>query len=277
MNGHRTARRTAEAAGIPLRTTTGRSSSASSRRARSSDVVALAIGARGTPASARPLGSTATAVAVALRKPVLVVPPDADPPARSGACSSRSRARSRPRSRRARSSSSRAASIDVVALHVHDEDSIPGLHRSAAARAAGMGARDSFTATALGGSETSGSRRGSGESASSSRLWPRRCGCDLIALGWSQVLAPGRAPVVQETLAALAPTRPPRSSATPVRPAGRDRSAVAGRHVHDRDVRQRCQRRRAHTQSSRGSRAESKSGQQSTHFERPAELSCPID
>ena len=27
-----------------------------------------------------------------------------------------------------------------------------------------------------------------------------RCGCDLIALGWSQQLAQGRAPVVRETL-----------------------------------------------------------------------------
>ncbi len=79
-NGQRTVRSMADAAGIALRTTTGSVIERLVEAGEVGDVVALAIGARGTPASSRPLGGTATAVAVALHKPVLVVPPDADPP-----------------------------------------------------------------------------------------------------------------------------------------------------------------------------------------------------
>ena len=60
-DGDRTARNTAEAAGIPLRTTTGPVVERLVEAGGASDVVALAIGARGTPSGRRPLGGTASA------------------------------------------------------------------------------------------------------------------------------------------------------------------------------------------------------------------------
>ena len=89
--------------------------------------------------------------------------------------------------------------IDVVALHIHDEDSIPSFTdqpqhempawtREFIHRYCPWGIGDVQLETRIG-------RIG--------ELVPivaEQCGCDLIALGWSQLLAPGRAPVVQETL-----------------------------------------------------------------------------
>ena len=88
---------------------------------------------------------------------------------------------------------------DVVALHIHDEGSIPSFTdqpqhempawtREFIHRYCPWGIGDVQLETRIG-------RIG--------ELVPivaEQCGCDLIALGWSQQLAHGRAPVVQETL-----------------------------------------------------------------------------
>ena len=199
-NGQRTVQNMTDAAGIALRTTTGSVIERIVEAGGVSDVVALAIGARNTPASSRPLGGTATAVAVALRKPVLVVPPDVDPPPAfrrvlvplEGSLSTSMA----PRSLFEVASGER---IDVVALHIHDEGSIPSFTdqpqhempawtREFIHRYCPWGIGDVQLETRIG-------RIG--------ELVPivaEQCGCDLIALGWSQQLAHGRAPVVQETL-----------------------------------------------------------------------------
>src|SRR5262245_44364170 len=67
----------AEAAGIPFRVLSGPVVDRLVEAGESEDVVALAIGARGTRDGRRPLGGTAAAVATRLRKPVAVVPPQA--------------------------------------------------------------------------------------------------------------------------------------------------------------------------------------------------------
>ncbi len=199
-NGQRTVKDMTDAAGIALRTTTGSVIERLVEAGEVGDVVALAIGARNTPASSKPLGGTATAVAVTLRKPVLVVPPEADPPPAfrrvlvplEGSLSTSMA----PRSLFEVASSEH---IDVVALHIHDEDSIPSFtdqpqHEMAAwaqefiHRYCPWGIGDVQLETRIG-------RIG--------ELVPivaEQCSCDLIALGWSQQLAHGRAPVVQETL-----------------------------------------------------------------------------
>jgi hypothetical protein len=199
-NGQRTVQNMTDAAGIALRTTTGPVIERLVEAGEVSDVVALAIGARSSPASPRPLGGTATAVAVALRKPVLVVPPNADPPPAfrrvlvplEGSLSSSLG----PRSLVEVASGER---IDVVALHIHDENSIPSFTdqpqhempawtREFINRYCPWGIGDVQLETRIG-------RIG--------ELVPivaEECSCDLIALGWSQQLAHGRAPVVQETL-----------------------------------------------------------------------------
>ena len=174
-DGERTARNTAEAAGIPLRTTTGPVVERLVEAGRASDVVALAIGARGTPAGRRPLGGTASAIANALPKPVHDraarrgsaggVPARARPDRGPGLVLARAalalRAGRRSGNRRGRAAHPRRG-IDSR------------LHRPAAARAVRLGGRVRPSLLPLGDRRRSGSRPGSAGSASSSRSSPRR-------------------------------------------------------------------------------------------------------
>jgi nucleotide-binding universal stress UspA family protein len=199
-DGDRTARSTAEAAHIPFQTTTGPVVERLVEMGAASDVIALAIGARGTPSARRPLGSTASAVATTLPKPVMIVPPDADPHGRfrrvlvpiEGLISQRLRPSwfFEP---------AREAGIEVLALHIHDAESIPAFtdqpqHEQPAwvdefvRRYCRWGIDDVQLETRVG-------RIG--------ELIPVvaiQSDCDLIALGWSQELSSTRAPVVRETL-----------------------------------------------------------------------------
>lgn len=230
-DGHRTVSDLTEGAGVPLLTMPGRVVERLVEAGEASDVVALAIGA-GTHASSWPLGGTAAAVAVALRKPVLVVPPDASPPATfrrvlvplEGSLSSSLAPRSL-------FELAAEARVDVVALHIHDQDSIPAFtdqpqHEMAAWTREFI---ERYCPWGIGAVQLEIRIGRVGE------LVPEvagQCGCDLIALGWSQQLSPGRAPVVRETLershlpVLLVPVEVPpdlddvlaaRAAATPVR------------------------------------------------------------
>ena len=200
VDGERTARSTAEAERLPFRVVSGTVVDSLVDAGADANVVALVIGARGMHGARRPLGSTAAAVATALPKPVLIVPPDADPaPAFERVLVPLEGTLSSTLAPHAIFELAGGAEVDVLALHVHDEDSIPAftdqpqherpawahefLHRYLPW---GLGA------VRL---ETRVGRCG--------ELIPavaEQCGCDLIALGWSQELASGRAPVVRETL-----------------------------------------------------------------------------
>jgi nucleotide-binding universal stress UspA family protein len=199
-DGDRTARSSAEAAGIPFRAIKGPVVARLVEAGGASDVVALAIGARGTPSARRSLGGTASAVASALPKPVMIVPPDADPPGAfrrilvpiEGLVSQTLEPRwfFEP---------AREAGIDVLALHIHDADSIPAFtdqpqHEQPAwaAEFVRRYCRWGIEEVRL---ETRVGRIG--------ELIPvvaTESNCDLIALGWSQELSSARAPVVRETL-----------------------------------------------------------------------------
>jgi nucleotide-binding universal stress UspA family protein len=199
-DGDRTARSTAEAAGIPFRTTKGPVVERLVDAGAASDVVALAIGARGTASGRRPLGGTASAVATTLPKPVMIVPPDANPrgafrrvlvPIEGLA--------SHTLAPRWFFEPAREAGIDVLALHIHDAESIPAFtdqpqHEQPAwsdefvRRYCRWGIDDVRLETRVG-------RIG--------ELIPvvaTESDCDLIALGWSRELSSARAPVVRETL-----------------------------------------------------------------------------
>jgi nucleotide-binding universal stress UspA family protein len=199
-DGDRTARSTAEAAAIPFQTTEGPVVDRLVELGGASDVVALAIGARGTPSARRPLGSTASAVASTLPKPVMIVPPDADVRARfrrvlvpiEGLVSHKLTPNwfFEP---------AREAGIEVLALHIHDAESIPAFtdqpqHEQPAwvgefvRRYCRWGIDEVHLETRVG-------RIG--------ELIPvvaAESNCDLIALGWSQELSSVRAPIVRETL-----------------------------------------------------------------------------
>jgi nucleotide-binding universal stress UspA family protein len=198
-NGDRTARSTAESAGVPLRTSTGPVVQRLVDAGGADDVVALVVGARSTPAG-RPLGATATAVATALLKPVVVVPPDARAPETLARVLVPLEA-SLPASRAPRTILELApeATIDVLALHVLEEDAIPLFtdqpqHEHAAwtgeflARYCPWGVGSISLETRVGRTDEV------------VPLAAEEFACDIVALGWSRELAPGRAPVVRATL-----------------------------------------------------------------------------
>jgi nucleotide-binding universal stress UspA family protein len=199
-DGSRTARNTAEAAGVPLRTVTGHVAECLVEAGEAEDVLALAIGARGTVAARRPLGSTAAAVATELAKPVLIVPPDgAEAPVFRRVLVPLEGTASSSLAPRAIFDLAAGAEIDVLALHVHDQSTIPAFtdqpqheqrawEREFVQRYCPRGIASLRLETRVG-------RTG--------ELVPQvaeECDCDLIALGWSQELSAGRAAVVRETL-----------------------------------------------------------------------------
>ena len=199
-DGERTVRQIAEAADLPLRIATGPVIDSLVAAGNARDVIALTLGARGSDTARRPLGSTAAGVASALAKPVLIVPPRAEPvtafrrvlvPIEGTLSSSLAP--------RAIFELARGARVDAVALHVYDEASVPAFtdqpqHEQPAweeeflQRYCPWGIGDIRLETRVG---------------RSGELIPQTAAdsdCDLIALGWSQELSSGRAPVVRETL-----------------------------------------------------------------------------
>jgi hypothetical protein len=198
VDGDRGARNAAASAGVALRIVEGPVVERLVEAGQADDVAAFVIGARGTPGGRLPVGGTALSVATALLKPVVVVSPDARVPKTfrrvlvplEGTLSS---------SLAPRSIVALAGKIEVIALHVHEEDSIPRFtdqpqHEQAAwaqeflARWCPEGIGNVKLETRVGRSDM---------------LIPSvadQRGCDLIALGWSQDLAPGRAPVVRAAL-----------------------------------------------------------------------------
>jgi nucleotide-binding universal stress UspA family protein len=199
-NGQRTVRNMTEAAGIPLRTTTGPVVRCLVEAGEANDVVALVIGARGTSASSKPLGGQAAAVATALSKPVLIVPPDADPPQtfrRVLVPLEGSQATSL--APRWLFELPRETEIDVVALHIHDEASIPAFTDQPQHEVSAW-AREFIQRYCPWGIGTVQLETRVGRIGELVPLVAEQCDCDLIALGWSQHLSSGRARVVHETI-----------------------------------------------------------------------------
>jgi nucleotide-binding universal stress UspA family protein len=200
IDGQRTVRSLAAAADVPLRTTRGSIVESLIEAGESPNVVALAIGARGAPTSSRPLGGTAAAVATALSKPVLVVPPDADPPQMfrrvlvplEGSVSSSL-------APRWLFELGGDAQFDVVALHIHDQESIPAFTDQPQHEVSAW-TREFIQRYCPWGVGTVRLETRVGRIGELVPLVAEECGCDLIALGWSRHLSSDRAPVVRETI-----------------------------------------------------------------------------
>jgi nucleotide-binding universal stress UspA family protein len=199
-NGDRTARNAAEAAGVPLRAVSGPVVKRLVQAGAADDVVALAIGARATPSGRRPLGATAAAVATALLKPVIVVPPDARVPEEFRRVLVPLEASlSASLAPRTILELARKATIEAVALHVYEEHSLPPFtdqpqHEQTA------WAREFLARYCPAGLGSVRLETRVGRSAELVPLVADQCGCDLVALGWAQELASGRARVVRGTL-----------------------------------------------------------------------------
>jgi nucleotide-binding universal stress UspA family protein len=197
-NGDRTARSTA--GDLPLRTASGPVIERLVEAGNAEDVVALAVGARSTPIARHPLGSTAAAVASAVLKPVIVVPPDARVaeefrrflvPIEASVSAAIAP--------RMVFELARKKSIEAVALHVYDVDSIPRFtdqpqHEHAA------WTREFLARYCPAGMSVVRLETRVGRAEDLVAAFANDCDCDLIALGWSQSIAEGRAPVVRGTL-----------------------------------------------------------------------------
>lgn len=199
-DGSHTAKSAADAAEVPLNVVTGPVVERLVEAGSADDILALAIGARGTSAMRRPLGSTAASVATALLKPVLIVPPEADPPTEfhrvlvplEGTLST-SLAPS------TIVELARDAEVDVIALHVYDQDSMPAFtdqpqHEQPARM------REFLHRYCPGGLGAVRFETRVGRSGELVPIVAEERECDLIALGWSRELASDRAPVIRETL-----------------------------------------------------------------------------
>jgi nucleotide-binding universal stress UspA family protein len=188
------------ALGVPLHVLDGQVVHRLVAAGQAADVAVLVIGARDRVDDPRPLGTTASSVATAVDKPVVVVPPDADPgtglhrvlvPLEGTAATSTAS--------RYLVERSLDAGLDVLALHVLAPDGPPvaaeppyqgplwALEFLARYCPWGRNLVDLVT------------RVGRTEQLVPTVAW--ESGSDLIVLGWSGDLAPGRARVVRAVLA----------------------------------------------------------------------------
>jgi hypothetical protein len=152
------------------------------------------------PSGRKPLGQTAAAVATALLKPVIVVPPEArvaDAFRRVLVPLDASLSASLvPRTIVELASE---ATIDAIALHVYDEDSLPRF-TDQPQHEQGAWAREFLARYCPSGLGSVRFETRVGRRDELVPLVAEECGCDLVALGWSQELGPGRAMVVRGTL-----------------------------------------------------------------------------
>jgi nucleotide-binding universal stress UspA family protein len=178
------------------------------------EVAVGVMGARGSAEGPRPVGHTARAVLEQVDKPVLAVPPDARP-AGGGTI----RRVLVPLEGTAQSTDAvtpvlcalAAGGAVVVPLHVFDVDSVPRFWDQAA-HAGDTYATEFLTRWCGAPSEELHLRRGRAPETIVEAA--RRGSVDLITLGWSQDLSPGRAAIVRAALDTaripilLVPTRP---------------------------------------------------------------------
>jgi nucleotide-binding universal stress UspA family protein len=192
----------AQDADVVLRTVAGSPVEALARAAAADGVAAVVIGARGARADERPVGSTALQLITMLRKPVVVVPPAAARGRRiehvlvplDGTTASAAALRETVEF-------ARNATAEITVAHVQERDAVPPFEDHLAheldAWSEEFIARYCPSAT----DATLELRVRDGEPEEHVLDILRRSRCDLVALGWSQDLAPGRAAVVRRMLA----------------------------------------------------------------------------
>jgi nucleotide-binding universal stress UspA family protein len=200
VDGDRIARSAATAANVPYRTASGPIVERLVEIGQASDVVALVLGARGSRLSHRPLGGTALAVATALSKPLVVVPPEARVRDRlERVLIPLAEADMEHHTPRAIVALAEGEELDVIVLHVLDELSLPSFtdqpQYEHEARVSEFLRRYSPWGIGKVRFEV---RIGRGE-----ELVPAvadEVDADIVALGWAQELEAGRGPIVRAVL-----------------------------------------------------------------------------
>lgn len=125
-DGGSTARATADGLGVAFSAVDGDPLERIASLAAADDVAAVVVGARGHPGGRRPAGHLALALADHLDKPLLVVPPDADPPERvRRVLVAMEGTRAKTRTLKRAMDLVAGAGVDLVVVHVDDDDSIP--------------------------------------------------------------------------------------------------------------------------------------------------------
>jgi nucleotide-binding universal stress UspA family protein len=199
-DGDRIAAGAAAAAGLELRRLEGPTVPALIEAAEDEDAVALVVGTRGLPTGGRAIGSTALELITSLLKPVVVVPPNAARPQvlrrvlvpLEGTLSTSL-------APKALIELAEDADVEVVILHVHDAETLPGFTDQP--QHEGTAWREEFVARYCPwgiGKVTMQVRLGRREEEILRAV--KETQPDLVALGWAQELAAGRAPVVRELL-----------------------------------------------------------------------------
>jgi len=190
----------AQKAGVTLRTIAGEAVREIVDAAAAKNVVAVVIGSRGTPADRRPVGNTALALVASLEKPVAVVPPNATlhHPIQSVLVPLDGTAASSAALREVIELAS-GAELRVVVAHVHQARSLPVFsdHLPHEVRAWS----EEFMARHVPAALDATLELRVGEPHEHVLDICRHCGCDLVALGWSQDLGRGRAAIVRRMLA----------------------------------------------------------------------------
>ena len=190
----------AAAAGVPLRLERGDVVERLKEAGKNEDVVAMVIGARGLPTDPRALGSTAEAVATTLLKPVLVVPPDAEPAQTfRRALVPLDATKSTSLAPHSLIELTRADALEIMVVHVLAADSLPAFtdqpqHEQSA------WAHEFLSRYCPWGLDVVKFEARMGRSDEVVPAVAEEWRVDLIALGWSQTLAQGRAAVVRATL-----------------------------------------------------------------------------
>ena len=210
------ARSLARAAGVKLRILTGPTVRQLVMAAEhDEDVVALVVGARGLPLGRRPVGSTALALITEMKKPLVVVPPQAHTDGIDRILVPLDGTRASAAALESTIQLARAGNAEVVILHVHHGASVPRFsdqpqHETQAWSVEFLARNCPFP-------QKVELKLRAGLPGENVLEVARTIDAKLIALCWSQVLLPGHAAVVREVLerspipVLLVPVAPPAS------------------------------------------------------------------
>jgi nucleotide-binding universal stress UspA family protein len=200
MDGVDHARAAAAQAGIPLRVQGDDPAACLQREADPDDVAAVVIGCHPRPQSDSPVGAVASKLLATLSKPVAIVPAETPHPARlSRILVPLEGTRSSSLAPRRTIELARDAGLEIVLVHVFGPESVP-LFTDQPQHETASWAREFLERYSPCPPEDVRLEIRVGEPHEHVVAVAREIDADVIALGWAQELAAGRAPVVHAAL-----------------------------------------------------------------------------